>query len=543
MYNEDNKEYYKLREEEVLSDFDNRKRALKQKINELGSKNDVINSQLAGHLARKEQINIRALEKKKAEILNEIDETEDALQKLMQKQNLFLKNRKKVLDKDLKEQKIKFESYLEFAKRLEKEVEQKKHEIEIFEKSIKSRPDTGKFIKIKNNIDKRVYKESIQKLDQKNKELIKFRGTVKEILNDPSKKYEGDNERFLDSFFSEYRHNPARFVNIKLNSRKYIVGGLGLAIIVVIALLLIILHTVPAVFPSEITSVSVASNGAVTVTGTNLGSEPPSPIYRDYPDFSLSDASGIAGAFEAGDSRTPDAVGISVVTWNPNEVEFFVEPNQWNAPDQGEHMMIKIHGSNWFYFSWPTTLNISHSSPQQTLPTTTVYPTSPQILFNFSENTLEGKFCLIPNTPYIYREYLLSKDEHATWVINQSMSISTEIILYNQSSFNNFVAMVENASVLYTKYLNTCNSYNTSAFCEKYFAQDSYYTPYRSLESSVQNLNPIMVALPSDYISEINFTAPSTSQYFFIILASRLTQTTFASSSICYANSYVYATN
>ena len=38
MYNEDNKEYYKLREEEILSDFDNRKRALKQKINELESK-------------------------------------------------------------------------------------------------------------------------------------------------------------------------------------------------------------------------------------------------------------------------------------------------------------------------------------------------------------------------------------------------------------------------------------------------------------------------------------------------------------------------
>ncbi len=529
--------YYKLREEEILRDFDSNEKMLTQRLNALYAKNDVIDSQLAGHISKKGEINIGVLERQKTKILNEISETQVALEKLEQERDLFLKNKKEILIRDLVEQIKKLDAYLKFSKQVEQEIEHKKQEIDSFGKHIKSSNVTGKFANIKKSLDEKVYKKSLQKLNSKENEFIKFRNKVKEVLEDPSKIYEGDNRSFLESFYSKYKGNPSNFMNISLDSKRYLLLlGAGAFI-----LFILVLMSVPLLFPATITNVLVAPNGMVTVIGANLGSQPSSTVYRDYPDFSLSDASGVVGAFEAGDAVTPDSVGILVISWKPNKVIFFVQPNSWNLPYLGEHMIIKIRGSNWFYFLWSNISNASQASSLH-IPTT-IYSTSPLILFNFSENTLNGEFCLIPNTPYVYKKYFLSKGEHVTWVINQSMYLSTEIVLYNQS-FNNFISMVENASAAYNRYRNTCTYLNqTSAFCEEYAAQGSYITPYRSLESSIQGLNPIIVALPQDYIIDVNFTAPATGPYFFIILASRLDGITFASSSICYTNSYVYTTS
>lgn len=176
---------------------------------------------------------------------------------------------------------------------------------------------------------------------------------------------------------------------------------------------------------------------------------------------------------------------------------------------------------------------------------TTIHSTTRHVLLNFSKNTVEGEFCLVPNTPYVYKKYQLTKGENVTWVINQSVYSTTMIILENQSKFDSFVNMVQNASETYTKYESTCTSsyYNyTTAFCKNYSSQNPNLMPYISLESGVQSINPVMESLPQVYINNITFTAPITGNYFFIVLDSRLSTINFASSSICYTDSYIYNT-
>ncbi|MEM4093160.1 MAG: type I restriction enzyme HsdR N-terminal domain-containing protein, partial [Conexivisphaerales archaeon] len=171
--------------------------------------------------------------------------------------------------------------------------------------------------------------------------------------------------------------------------------------------------------------------------------------------------------------------------------------------------------------------------PQYTSPSTVPIYTSTiyhHLLFNFSNNTFGGRFCLVPNVPYVYKEYHLTKGENITWVINQTVSLSTEIILINKSNFDSFIKMVQNASSQYINFKNECNFYysnsnnSTASFCKNYSDQNYYATiePYRILEPEIQTLNPVMEALPTYYINNINFSTPITGNYFFIILASRL---------------------
>lgn len=201
---------------------------------------------------------------------------------------------------------------------------------------------------------------------------------------------------------------------------------------------------------------------------------------------------------------------------------------------------------------WPLNGNIqqyhyTNSSYENNNTYTTTTPTISSItrytLLNFSKNTLDGTFCLVPDTPYVSKEYPLTKGENVTWVINQSAYFTT-IILDNQSEFDSFVNMVQNASALYTKYENTCNVYPnyTTTFCKDYSTQNPNMEPYISVESGTQDLNPVMESLPQNYIDNITFIAPITGNYFFIILNSRQRSINFASSSICYTDSYIYNT-
>lgn len=197
-----------------------------------------------------------------------------------------------------------------------------------------------------------------------------------------------------------------------------------------------------------------------------------------------------------------------------------------------------------YLFANVNTNNAPNTIPQyySSIPTS-IPPITRHVLLNFSGNTVGGVFCLIPDTPYVYEEYQLAKGENVTWVINQSVYSTTMIIFDNQSKFDSFVNMVQNASEIYAKYKSTCTYYNyTTAFCENYSSQNPGLEPYISLESEVQSINPVMESLPQAYINNITFTAPITGNYFFIVLDSRLSTINFASSSICYTDSYIYNT-
>jgi hypothetical protein len=178
------------------------------------------------------------------------------------------------------------------------------------------------------------------------------------------------------------------------------------------------------------------------------------------------------------------------------------------------------------------------------------------ILLNFSPNVVGGTFCFQSDNPYTYRRLNLYAGENITWVLNQSLSIATAFVLNNQSSLNSLTDMIRNATALFLNYSNNCNlssdgyTYSNLSFCKNYFnthESDGVLMPYITVQNNLQALNPVIISLPSEYVNSINFTAPVTGTYYFVLFSSELNpfivgETIEPVSNICYSDSYIYNT-
>jgi hypothetical protein len=185
-------------------------------------------------------------------------------------------------------------------------------------------------------------------------------------------------------------------------------------------------------------------------------------------------------------------------------------------------------------------------------------------LFDFGANSANGSFCIQTTNPYTYKQITLQAGENVTWVLNQSLSISSAFVLSSPTDFNNFINMVQNASTQYNEYEEYCGgpysvwgpySVNTSSyiFCNNYqnthFSSNISYgfQPYITVQNNLQSLNPVIVSLPSGYVGKINFVAQNSGTYYFVIFASGLNpgiigETINPVSNICYSSSYAYNT-
>ena len=218
--------------------------------------------------------------------------------------------------------------------------------------------------------------------------------------------------------------------------------------------------------------------------------------------------------------------------------------------------------------------NITYSAPQS--PTTVSFiASSDKISESFNINVLSriiktnvlnfgnGGFCTaLTQPPYFYEDTYLRAGENITWSLNQDLSLSAAFVLNGRGAFVNFTNLVQNANAQFGNFINNCFNvggyygFNSSnAFCQAYETNNEGFNPYLDLQSSIQNLNPVVAYMPTQanysYVGNLNFYAPVSNMYYFVVFpidAPAAQPFALPSSgnpfggTYCYGNSYVYNT-
>ncbi len=217
-------EYYKKKTEEIINNLNSQEKELKQKINGLNAKIEVISNQLTRYRSSKnawsEEYRDYRLQKAKSTALNNLDEIEIHLERVRQERNTFLENKKTRLESELRGDIKKYAQYLKFSEVIGKELEKKKLEINAFGRNEVSDDYNGKkeknsiIMNIKSEINGMIYQKNIRTLNLKDDEYKKFRNTVKDILDDPSTIYNNNNRETLDSFYDKYKDDAPNFTRL-----------------------------------------------------------------------------------------------------------------------------------------------------------------------------------------------------------------------------------------------------------------------------------------------------------------------------------------
>lgn len=205
MNNKSMQEYYKWREKEVIDNFDSEEKELRQKLNELNAKSEVVSKQLSRYRSAKNSLGEawrdNSLQKQKTNILNQIDETHEALDKLNSERSNFLINKRGMLAKDLKDKLAEFESYLQLSKRL-------KHELDKEERHTNS-------LKEKEGM-KRKYSKEKALIESKEKEVTRFENITRNFVLNPGHIYSDSNDaQFAENIYETYKDNVEKFIGKK----------------------------------------------------------------------------------------------------------------------------------------------------------------------------------------------------------------------------------------------------------------------------------------------------------------------------------------
>lgn len=229
MNNKSVQEYYKGREKEVIDNFDSEEKELRQKLNGLNVKNEVVSKQLSRYRSTKnsfgETWRDNSLQKQKTNVLNQIDETQEALDKLNSERSNFLINKRGILAKDLKDKLAQLELYLQLSKRL-------KHELDKEERYADS-------LKEKEGM-KRKYSKKKALIEAKEKEVIKFENITRNFVLNPGHIYSNsDDAQFAENIYETYKDNAEKFIG-----KKGLIGSFKPRFFLIVGAILVLLFSI-----------------------------------------------------------------------------------------------------------------------------------------------------------------------------------------------------------------------------------------------------------------------------------------------------------